>query len=195
MIERTLVVLKSDSVLRGIMWEIITRFERVWLKMIWAKMLNVSEDLADKHYPASRTPFIDGMGGKTLENYKKLWIDPIKELWTDDPHEIWLRIREWLIKYISCAPVLAMVWEGPHAVELVRKLCWATLPLLSAPGTIRWDYSYDSSALANRANRAIINLIHASWDLEEAKYEVDLWFKQNELVSYQRSDEAVRNSY
>ncbi len=189
--ERTLVVLKPDAVKRGLIGEIIRRFERVGLKLVACKMLQVSRELADKHYPLSRREFIEGMGKKTLENYKDMGVDPIKEMGTDDPYELGKIIREWLVEMITSGPVLAMVWEGPHAVELVRKITGHTLPLKAAPGTIRGDLSFDSSYLANTGKRAIKNLVHASGDKEEAEYEINLWFSEDEIHSYERAEEKV----
>jgi nucleoside-diphosphate kinase len=101
--------------------------------------------------------------------------------------------RDWLIGYMQESPVIAMVLEGPHAVELVRKLCGHTLPLMSAPGTIRGDYAYDSSYLANKYARAIKNLMHASGNVEEAEYEIPLWFGKDQIFSYERVEEKVMN--
>lgn len=189
--EKTLVIFKPDSVARGLVGQIISRFERVGLKIVGTKMMMVDRTLADKHYPASRTEFIDGMGGKTLENYKDLGIDPEKEFGSADAHEIGLKIREWLVDMITAGPVIVMVLEGPHAVELVRKMVGHTLPLMSAPGTIRGDYSYDSSYLANTGRRPIKNLLHASGNTEEASFEVDLWFNADELMTYSRVEEEI----
>lgn len=189
--EKTLVIFKPDSVARGLVGQITTRFERVGLKLVGMKMMMVERELADKHYPASREEFINGMGGKTLENYKDLGIDPEKEFGSADAHEIGLKIREWLVDMITAGPVIVMVLEGPHAVELVRKMVGHTLPLMSAPGTIRGDYSYDSSYLANTGRRPIKNLLHASGNTEEAAFEVDLWFKKDELMSYSRVEEEI----
>ncbi len=190
--EQTLVIFKPDAMLRGVIGEIMTRFEKVGLKIVAAKMVNVTKEMADKHYPVTRTEFLKGMGEKTLENYEKYGIDAQKQMGTNDPLEIGKKIREWLVEYIAMTPVLAIVLEAPHAVELVRKLCGHTLPLMSAPGTIRGDFAYDSSYLANHANRAIINLIHASGNVEEAEFEVGLWFGKDEIVSYERADEKIR---
>jgi nucleoside-diphosphate kinase len=189
--EQTLVVLKPDAVARGLIGKIVTRFEQVGLKIVAAKTMVVSKEHADKHYPASRTEFIEGMGNKTLENYEDLGMDVEKEMGSKDPHKIGLTIREWLVDMITAGPVFAMVLEGPHAVELVRKMCGHTLPLKSAPGTIRGDFSYDSSYLANTGKRPIKNLMHASGNLEEAKYEVSLWFTPNEIYSYERVEDNV----
>lgn len=189
--EQTLVVLKPDAVARGLAGEIISRFERVGLKLVAAKFMVVSKELADKHYPSSREEFINGMGNKTLENYKSLGIDAKKEFGHEDAHKIGLIIRDWLVDMITSGPVFAMVWQGPHSVELVRKIVGHTLPLASAPGTIRGDYSFDSSYLANTNRRPIKNLIHASGNVEEAKFEVPLWFGKEEIHTYERVEEQA----
>lgn len=189
--EQTLVVLKPDAVSRGLVGEIIGRFEKVGLKVVAMKMVKVERKLAEKHYPADRESFLRGMGEKTLENYKKFGADPEKLLGSSDPLEIGKMIREWLVRYITSGPVVATLLDGPHAVELVRKLCGNTLPLLATPGTIRGDLAFDSSYLANTGKRAIKNLIHASGSLEEAKYEIPLWFSSEEIHSYERVEEKV----
>lgn len=189
--EQTLIVLKPDAVVRGLTGRILQRFEEVGLKIVAAKMLTVSKDLAEKHYPQTRVEWLKLMGEKTLENYQKYNIDPVEKLGTDDTHKIGLMIQKWLIDYITSGPVLAYVLEGPHAVELVRKICGHTLPLNSDPGTIRGDFAYDSSYLANTGTRAIKNLIHASGNLEEAEYEIPLWFTKKEISSYERVEEKA----
>jgi nucleoside-diphosphate kinase len=112
-------------------------------------------------------------------------------LGTSDPHQIGLMIRDWLIEYITSDPVVAMVWEGPLAVSLVRKIAGNTLPFKAECGSIRGDLAFDSSALANTAKRAIKNLIHASGSKEEAQYEIPLWFSPDEIYSYKRVEEEV----
>ena len=183
-VERTLVILKPDGLQRGIAGDVLTRFERIGLKLIGAKLMRPTAELADMHYPRDRKAFIEGMGNKTLENYQKTGKDAVKDFGTDDPHKIGLEIQTWLVEYLTSDPVLALVLEGPHAVELVRKICGSTLPSLAQPGTIRGDYSFDSSALANEAKRPIRNLVHASGDPVEAEFEVGLWFTADELFSY-----------
>lgn len=189
--EQTLVVIKPDGVIRGLTSEILARFEKAGLKLVAAKMLTVTREHASKHYPADREELWTGIGNKTLDNYKTLELDAKKLLGTDDPKKIGDIVRVWLLDYISSGPVFAAVLEGPHAVELVRKICGHTLPLLSAPGTIRGDFSFDSAFLANTGRRAIKNLIHASGTIEEAKYEIPLWFGQKEVQKYKRTDEEA----
>lgn len=189
--EQTLVVIKPDGVSRGLIGEILSRIEKVGLKIVAARMVEVNKEMAGKHYPADRESFLRGMGEKTLENYEKMGADPVAKLGTKDTLEIGKMIREWLIEYITSGPVFAFVLQGPHAVELVRKICGHTLPLNSAPGTIRGDLGYDSSYLANTAKRAIKNLVHASGSLEEAKYEIPLWFKPSEIFEYERVEEKA----
>lgn len=187
--ERTLVILKPDSVKRGLAGEIITRFEKVGLKIVAVKLLTAHKELVESHYPADREALWVGIGNKTLDNYRSLDMDPMESLGTSDAKEIGKMVRVWLMDYLMQGPVLAMVLEAPHAVELVRKMAGHTLPLLSAPGTIRGDYAYDSSYLANSNKRAIENLLHASGTMEEADYEIPLWFSPKEIHSYKRVEE------
>lgn len=189
MIERTLVVLKPDTVKRALIGEIISRFERAGLKIIGLKMFTPHEELANKHYPTTRQEFIVGMGQKTLDNYKKLGIDPVKELGSSDAKQIGLMVQGWLVSFLTSGPVVAMVLEAPHAIELTRKIVGGTLPIAAEPGTIRGDFSFDSSAMANKNRRPIKNLIHASGEPAEAEYEINLWFDNDELVEYKRVDE------
>ncbi len=188
--ERSLVVLKPDTLTRGLVGEVIQRFERAGLKLVGIKMVQVDKSLADKHYPLERREFIEGMGNKTLENYQQLGVDPRQELGTADAYEIGKIVRQWLVEMITAGPVVAMVWQGPSAIEVIRKLVGHTLPVKAAPGTIRGDFSYDSSYLANRGKRAIKNLIHASGNKEEADYEINLWFNDKEIFEYQRDIET-----
>ncbi|HSX14538.1 MAG TPA: nucleoside-diphosphate kinase [Candidatus Saccharimonadales bacterium] len=188
--ERTLVVVKPDGVQRGLTGEVIRRLEQTGLKVVGLKLTQVSQDMAEQHYPADREEMITGIGQKSLDDYKKLNLDAKAELGTDDPKKIGELIRSWLADYLTSGPVVALVVEGPHAIELVRKLVGNTLPLSAAPGTIRGDFSYDSAYLGNTRKRPIKNLVHASGNAAEAEFEVPLWFKTSELVSYRRSDEA-----
>lgn len=185
MTERTLIIIKPDAIERGIVGELLTRFEKVGLKIIGAKMFVPSAELVEQHYPSDRREFIEGMGQKTLSNYKEAGKDPVASFGTDDAHTIGLEVQKWLRDYMVSGPVIAMVLEAPHAIELVRKIRGHTLPLLSAPGTISGDYSFDSSALANEAMRPIRNLVHASGNAEEAEFEVGLWFQPDELFDYE----------
>ena len=189
--EKTLIVVKPDGVVRALTGEIINRFEKAGLKLVAAKMVSVTKDLADRHYPADRKELWEGIGNKTLDHYKEVKEDAKKLLGTNDPAEIGALARVWLLDYITSGPVFAAVFEGPHAVELVRKIVGHTLPLKSAPGTIRGDYSFDSSFLANTAKRAIKNLIHASGTVEEAEYEIPLWFTKDDIVDYTRADHQI----
>lgn len=182
--EKSLVLIKPDALQRGIAGDIITRFEKVGLKIVGAKMLVVPKELADKHYPKDREEFIVGMGNKTLDGYKDQGLDPIKQLGTDDPKEIGMMLQEWLVEFMTSSPVFALVLEGPHAIEVIRKIAGFTLPSKADPGTIRGDYSFDSSSYANSAKRPIRNLIHASGDAKEAEFEVNLWFGKDELFDY-----------
>ncbi|MEK7603232.1 MAG: nucleoside-diphosphate kinase [Patescibacteria group bacterium] len=182
--ERTLVIIKPDAVQRGISGEIIARFEKAGIKVVGLKMLYVSKVLANKHYPADRVELVEGIGKKTLENYEELKLDAKKELGTTDPKKIGELVRTWLVEFIRSGPVFALVLEAPGVIEYVRKITGHTFPLKADPGTIRSQYSFDSTYLANISKRPVKNLIHASGNTAEAQFEVGLWFKDEELHDY-----------
>ena len=188
--EKTLVVVKPDGVLRGLVGEILHRYERAGLKVIGMKMVYSSRDHAMAHYPATEE-HMKTMGEKSLKTYEEYGLDPIEFVGTRDPLEIGKMIREWNADFLSSGPVVAIVLEGNHAIDNARLITGNTIPTFAAPGTIRGDYSVDSPALANSRKRAVKNLIHASGDPEEATREIKHWFKEEELHSYERSDDKA----
>ena len=144
--ERTFVIAKPDAVQRGLVGEIIVRLERRGLKLVGAKFLLVSRELAEKHYAVHvGKPFFEG-----------------------------------LIRYITSAPVMTMVWEGPQAIAAVRQTMGATRPVEAAPGSIRHDFGLSVGR----------NLTHASDSPETAAFEIGLWFTEAELVNWQRPTDA-----
>ncbi len=191
LIERTLVLVKPDGVKRGLIGEIVTRFEKAGLKIVAMKMLWVDTKHVAKHYPDSRTELLQAMGEKSLKTYEKYGLDPEKILGTKDPTAIGRMINEWNRDFLSSGPVVAMVLEGIHAVDNVRMITGNTLPTFAEPGSIRGDLSIDSPAVANQRKRAVHNLVHASGNTAEAVYEVDLWFTDKEIHDYKRADEDV----
>jgi len=188
--ERTLVFLKPDGVQRGLVGEVIGRFERAGLRIAGLKMVKASRALLERHYPADES-FLRTIGGKTREAFEAAGLDVRKETGTDDPLAIGRQVREWLIAFVGSAPVVAFVLEGTHAVAVVRKLVGDTLPFRAAPGTIRGDFSADSPTVANLQKRPVRNLVHASGTVEEATAEIGLWFAPSELHDYERSDGAL----
>ena len=141
--EQTLVLIKPDGVQRGLIGEIIARLERRGLRLVGAKFIQVSQELAETHYAVHKgKPFYDG-----------------------------------LIAYITSAPVMAMVWEGPNAVVAVRQTMGATRPTEAAPGSVRHDYGLEVGR----------NLTHASDSVENGQAEASLWFTDQELVSWGRA--------
>ena len=141
--ERSLVLVKPDAVQRGLIGEVITRLERRGLRLVAAKFIAVSDELAKTHYAIHKNkPFYDG-----------------------------------LIRYITSAPVMAMVWEGPDAINAIRQTMGATRPTEADPGSIRHDFALEIGR----------NLTHASDTLENGVGEIALWFRPEELVSWKRS--------
>lgn len=101
------------------------------------------------------------------------------------------KIRKHSVKYMTSGPIVAMVWEGAHAVKITRKLVGSTEPLTSDVGTIRGDYVLDSYAMSDEDGRAVRNLIHASGNTEEAEFEINHWFKPEEVMNYRLVQEEV----
>lgn len=189
--EKSLVLVKPDGVQRGLVGEIIGRFEKAGLKLVAMKMVWVDKELVGKHYPESRTELLTGIGEKTLKTYAEYNKDAKAELGTDDPYEIGKLVNDWNKDALSSGPVVAMVLEGNHAVDNVRRIVGPTLPVFAPPGTIRGDYAVDSPVMANEKKRSVRNLIHASGNKEEAEYEIDLWFGSTDIHDYKRADEHL----
>jgi nucleoside-diphosphate kinase len=188
--ERTLVLVKPDAVCRGLTGQILARFETAGLKIVGLKMVRPSRDFVERHYP--NTPeWIRGMGEKTLDSYRDRGIDPVAEVGTDDPLAIGEIIRGWNIDYLTSGPIVAVIFEGLHAIATVRKLCGNTLPFKAEPGTIRGTYSSSSPLIANSMRRAIYNLVHASSNPEEVAHETAHWFGPEEPCPYRRTDEEA----
>ncbi len=192
--EMTLVLLKPDAIARGIVGEIISRFEKAGLKIVATKMVRPDHELANKHYPNDREEFIRGMGHKTLESYREEGHDPHPNFDTDDPHSIGLQLQKWLVDFLVSGPVIALVLEGSSSIKKARDIAGHTIPVKAEKGTIRGDYSDDSAIKANTEKRSIKNLVHASGDEEEAKFEINLWFKPDELFDYKTAyDHLTQN--
>jgi nucleoside-diphosphate kinase len=156
LIQRTLILFKPDAVQRGIVGEILTRFERVGLKIVGTKMIFPNKEHYHKHY--------EGIGKMVTRRGEKAF--------------------DMALEFMTQGPVIAMVFEGVEAVELVRKLVGGTEPKSALPGTIRGDYSHMSFGYADEHNVGIPNLIHASGSVEEAKQEIEHWFSNYEIYDY-----------
>ena len=156
LIQRTLILFKPDAVQRGIVGEILTRFERVGLKIIGTKMIFPNKEHYHKHY--------EGIGKMVTRRGEKAF--------------------DMALEFMTQGPVIAMVLEGVESVELVRKLVGGTEPKSALPGTIRGDYSHMSFGYADEHNVGIPNLIHASGSVEEAKQEIEHWFSNYEIYDY-----------
>jgi nucleoside-diphosphate kinase len=165
------------------MGEIIKRVERTGLKLIALEFLNSTQDLGENHYPRSEK-WLSKVGNRTLGDYQNKGLDAKEILGTNDPIEIGRMVKKWLVDYLSVGPVLAMIWEGPQSVKIVRKIAGDTIPANALPGTIRGDFGFDDPELANKHNRPIYNLVHASGEVAEANEEIALWFTGKEVHNY-----------
>lgn len=183
--EKTFVLIKPDGVRKGLIGEIIKRIEQRDLKVVALEMFEPTFVQIDGHYPKDEK-WMSRLGEKTLATYEKYDIDPMKELGTKDTLEIGTMVREWLVNYMTSAPLVRMVVQGIHAVDMVRKIAGPTMPYQADMGTIRGDFSADSPAIANTEKRAVMNLVHASETPEEAKHEIDFWFEEYPNLQYKR---------
>lgn len=159
--ERTLVILKPDTIQRGIIGEIITRFEKAGLKIVAVKMVHPDYEHYYAHYENI---------GKMISRRGQKAFDVTLEM-------------------MQAGPVVPIVLEGVEAVSLVRKMVGTTEPKSAAPGTIRGDYAHMSFGYADEQGVGIPNLIHASGDPEEAKQEITHWFAENEIYDYESTHE------
>ncbi|MDO8632999.1 MAG: nucleoside-diphosphate kinase [bacterium] len=184
--EKTLVLIKPDGIQRSLMGEIISRYERLGLKLLGVKLTVPTPDLVERHYtldPAWR----QRNGEKTIKSYKEKGLKPPSE----DPLEVSGVTLQKLKKYLSSGPVIAMAWQGANAVAVVRKITGGTEPLTSDVGTIRGDFMLDSYQMADEDNRAVRNLTHISGSVKEAEDEIKLWFSDEELVRYNIVQEKI----
>jgi len=184
--ERTLVLIKPDGIERALIGEIFVRYERLGLKLVGLKMVIPTPEQVEGHYTLDPN-WRRITGEKTIQNYRDRGLRPPSE----DPIEITAKILKNLKKYLTAGPVIAMCWEGAHAVELVRKITGGTEPRSSAVGTIRGDFVPDSYVMSDADDRAVRNLIHASGSVEEAELEIPHWFKKSEIIDYKVSREDV----
>ncbi len=161
-IEKTLIIFKPDAVQRGLVGEILTRFERVGLKMVGMKMLYPDK----KHYHAHYEDIGKMISRRGEEAFNVT------------------------LEFMTRGPVIAIVLEGVEAVSLVRKLVGTTEPKTAVPGTIRGDYSHISFGYGDDNKKAVPNLIHASGDLDEAKQEIKHWFDESEIFDYSALNET-----
>ncbi|MBU1428533.1 nucleoside-diphosphate kinase [bacterium] len=175
--EKTLVLIKPDAFKRGLIGEIITRFERVGLSLEEIKIVNATTEIVGQHYPDDKN-WIRSVGKKTVDAYKKYNLNIAEDLGTDDALEVGNLVRKWLIQQITSGPIIAIILSGNHAIEVVRKIIGNTIPLFAELGTIRGDFSMDSPDLSIKEKRALQNLVHASSTIEEAKREISLWFEK-----------------
>jgi nucleoside-diphosphate kinase len=159
--EKSLILLKPDALDRGIVGEIIQRFERAGIKIVGMKMLISTEAMARGHY---------------TEDLAKRRGEAVREL---------------MIKMISSGPIIAIVLEGVEVVEVIRKMVGTTEPKSAAPGTIRGDFAHVSFKHADEHKMGVFNLIHASGSPEEAETEIAVWFKPEELVLHNPSYTSI----
>ena len=178
--EKTLVLIKPDGVFRGLIGKIINRFEEAGLKITGMKMVWVDEAFAREHYKLDEEWAKNVFEKTKTTNEKQGKKFPYK-----DHMEFGGLIQKWNMDFLREGPVVAIVFQGPHSIEIVRKIVGSTEPRQAVPGTIRGDFaSFESYEIANTKGRVLRNLIHASDSRENAEREIKLWFADKEIHSY-----------
>jgi nucleoside-diphosphate kinase len=184
--ERTLVIIKPDGIQRSLVGDIIRRYEHVGLKLIGTKLIVPTKEHVEEHYMLDPN-WLQIVGEKSIKVYRGKGLQPPSM----DPAALGKIVLENLKKYLTSGPIMPMVWQGAHAVAIIRKLTGGTEPFSSDVGTIRGDYVLDSYEMSDTDTRAIRNLIHASGTVEEANMEIKHWFSPNELVEYRLVQEQI----
>jgi nucleoside-diphosphate kinase len=184
--EKSLVIIKPDGVQRSLIGEVIKRLERVGLKLIALKFQIPTKEQAKAHYTIDPM-WVEKAGNKAL----KALADHGEDTSHTTPLDLGNKILGQLQTYVSSGPVVVMVWQGAHAVDVIRKLVGGTEPRTSDVGTIRGDFVHDSYEISNIEGRSVRNVIHASGTIEEAEQEIQNWFKPEEVISYRLVAEEI----
>ncbi len=184
--EKTLVIIKPDGVQRSLIGEVIERIERVGFKLVALKFEIPTKEKVSEHYTID-PEWIVKTGEKALKAKQNIGED----ITGIDPLIFGGTILHKLQSYITSGPVVIMVWQGAHVVEVVRKIVGGTEPKTSDVGTIRGDFVHDSYEVANLENRSVKNVLHASSSTEDAEKEIKVWFKPEEVISYRLIAEEV----
>lgn len=177
--ERTLVMIKPDGIQRSLIGEIIQRYEQVGLKLIALKMIVPTAEQVEAHYTLD-PEWRRITGEKRIKAAKEQGKTPPSE----DPLEITAQVLVRLRKYMTSGPVIFMIWQGAHAVSVIRKITGGTEPRTSDVGTIRGDYVLDSYEMSDLDDRSVRNLVHASGSVAEAEDEIKHWFSSDEITKY-----------
>ncbi len=183
--ERSLVLLKPDTVQRSLVGEVIKRFELTGLKISAMKMVVPTEAQLLTHYNKT-DEWYERKGKGIVEEVKAQGKEVTKE-----PIEYGKDIIRTIVHYMTAAPVVAMILEGNKAVAVVSKIVGSTEPSTSDVGTIRGDYTVDSYSHATLEGRAVRNLVHQSESPEEAEREIAIWFKGEEIMNYVTAQERI----
>lgn len=192
MIQKSLVLLKPDAVKRGIVGEVVHRFERAGLKIVAAKLVVVSRELAEKHYDKDDA-WKTKIGNIRLEDCKKHGLSVTDIYGTEDPWAIGDMVNRSNHDYLISGPILAFVFEGVNSIAKIRNLVGPTYSIDAPAGTIRGDFGSESPYTSLVRKRTIFNMIHASGNELEAEFEINLWFKPEELLPYRRVHEDLYN--
>ncbi|MDQ1281772.1 MAG: nucleoside-diphosphate kinase [Patescibacteria group bacterium] len=188
--EKTFVILKPDAVQRGLVGDILNRFERIGLKIVAMKMILPTEEMCLMHYNKDDAWMISKGENNVIKNRKELGL-PIEK----SALEYGKDIMRGLVEFMICSPVVVMVLEGNSAQAVVKRLVGTTEPATSDTGTIRGDLSLETYMLCDTdGGRAVRNLIHCTDPAdgkEAAEREINVWFKPEEIIKWKSINEKM----
>lgn len=179
MMQRTVILVKHDGIQRGLIGEIVKRFEQRGLRVAAMKMIKATKEMAAKQYQLTPA-WIEKLSNNTRKAAKEKGIE-LKE----SNEDIAKRVQGWAIDYLCEGPIVAILFEGYHAIEVGRKIVGHTEARQAQPGTIRGDFTTDSYALGDKKKRPVRNVVHASGNKDEAENETKLWFAESEIYNYE----------
>lgn len=180
--EKTLIIIKPDGAQRSLIGETIKRLERTGLKLVALDFRVLTKKEVEGHYTID-SDWLEKTGKKSIENSP----NPDNQNFV----EVGQKILDRLVKYMTSGPVVMMVWQGAHAVSVVRKIVGGTEPKTSDIGTIRGDFVIDSYEMSDSDNRSVRNLVHASGSVEDAEKEVGYWFSPEKIIKYRLVQEQI----
>lgn len=175
MIENTFVIFKPDATARGLVGRILQRFEDVGLQIAYIGYVEQADEKTLRQHYNKDDAWKLKIGGYCKADYEKIGLNVKDFMGTDEPIKLGQIVIDRLIDYMQAGPIITLILRGYNAVNIVRKITGSTYPIDAETGSIRGQFSNDSKEIAFLEGRSVINLLHSSGTVEEARDEISLW--------------------
>lgn len=179
--EKSLVILKPDTIERKLVGKVLSRFESAGLNIVGTKIVTPTDQQIDKHYQIDNNDYCTSIGCKSANIAVVSHVDATTQYGKEKADELMNMGRTvlgWNRNYMKRTPLFVLIVEGNKAISRIRSIIGSTNPPNAAPGTIRFEYGMDSIEQANQEKRGAENLVHASGSPDEAKTEISIWFPE-----------------